>query len=143
MKGLEPIDQVKKRLGMLKTYSKTELGGAFGVTQVWVTRKVQALHDHDYDRRNIPGSVAWELYLCYLYQRQLTQLENRSRVGTKELHSFLNKFDEAPDTESARKEYATAMGGSWEHFNSLLTGIELSRENAIPGITFNVSAQAA
>lgn len=143
MKGLQDINEVKQRLGMLKHYSRTELAQAFGVAQCWVTRKIQALHENDYHRQNVPGSVAWELYLTYLYQRQLRQLEGRDRVGKNELRKFFDRFDNASDVAAAQKEYAAWMGGSWEHFNGLLTTIEMNRVNRIPAQMIDVSFVAA
>ncbi|MEM9264552.1 MAG: hypothetical protein AAGA46_03415 [Cyanobacteria bacterium P01_F01_bin.13] len=143
MKGLEPIDAVKKRLGMLKNYSKAELAHKFGVSPAWITRKIQALHEHDYDRRSVPGSVAWEVYLSYLYHRQLIGLETRQRVGAQELRKFFDAFDEQSDSMAAQKEYALAMGGSWDHCNLLLTEIEMERGNVLGGRTISVFATAA
>ena len=143
MKGLQDISEVKKRLGLLKHYSRTELAHAFGVRQCWVTRKISALHESDYYRRDVPGSVAWELYLTYLFQRQLRELEGRDRIGKVELRAFFDKFDLQSDVKAAQKEYAEAMGGSWEHFNGLLTSIEIDRANKLPTQMVNVDFVAA
>ncbi|MFG6095102.1 hypothetical protein SPB21_07620 [Leptothoe sp. ISB3NOV94-8A] len=132
---------MKQRIVTLKVYSKQELAKAFDVHHCWITRKLQALYEHDYDRRVVPHEVAWELYLTYLHQRQLLKIEGRQRVTTKDLHGFLNSLDKLPDPQKAKRSYAEAMGGSRQHFDQMMADIELNRKKKLPGHTIDIAAQ--